>query len=684
MRLQRWIALALLVLGIAAMMLPGVEQPQEPTATQPSDVDSTQVADLQAKISEESSEDGAASQPAIVLFQSEGEIDRAVFGELQGLAEELGGPLIPNEDFTAATVPVQIEGYSYDANKEKVFELRDAAAAGAPDGITSSVTGPAAIQADLSDVFSGANFILLGVTAAIVAVLLIITYRSPILWLIPITVIGVADRVAATVFSYGLDAAGVPWDDSTAGILSVLVFGAGTNYALLLISRYRDELTGTEDRFEAMARAWTPTLKTVSASAATVIIGVLCLLLSSVGTTQGLGLASAMGIVVAWVFAMFALPGVLVLFDRWIFWPKKPVAGSEPEHKLWDRVADFVRSKPLPVALVALIVLGVSCVGYFQSSTGLNQSEQFIDTPESIIAAEELEERFPDQSATPALVATTDPESTLATLESLGANPTPQGEAMFAPYDGQEQEWTLIQANDADFRELRAEFAGADVLVGGEEAQLADVEQAASDDRKLIFPLVLGLVFVALIFLLRAFVAPVIMVASVLLTNIAALGLGWWISTGIFGFEKFDSVTPLYAFVFLVALGIDYTIFLVTRAREETERIGTKEGILKALSSTGGVITSAGILLAAVFAALGVLPLVVMAQLGVIVFVGVLLDTLIVRTILVPSLVQLLGEKFWWPAKPKSGAAAAAADRDEPDAGPTRQGGIEFNKPIIA
>lgn len=655
MRIKRWIALFILLLGCAAMALPGVEKPDTTTATLPGDAESTVTADLKATISEQESDNGKSSRPAIVLFEMEqdGEsFSRETLGELQQLAEELGGPLIPNEDLNAAMVPVQIESQGYNENLDKVTELRDSAAEGAPEGIKSQVTGPSAIQADLSNVFSGANFILLGVTAAIVAVLLIITYRSPVLWLIPLFVIAVADRVAATVFTYFLDAADIPWDDSTAGILSVLVFGAGTNYALLLISRYRDELTGTDDRFEAMARAWTPTLKTITASAATVIVGVLCLLASSVGTTNGLGLASAVGIVIAWIFAAFCLPGILVLFDRWIFWPKKPEAGQEPDHKLWDKVGNFVRKKPLPIAIVALVVLGISCIGYFQSSTGLNQADQFLETPESITAAEDLSERFPEQSATPALVATNDPEATIATIEQAGGSPQPQGEAEFAPLDHSPSQWTLLQVNGLDFQELRDMFADDDVYVGGQDAQLFDAEEAAADDRAIIFPLVLVLVFVALIFLLRAFVAPVIMVASVLLTNIAALGLSWWISTTFFGFERFDSLTPLYAFVFLVALGIDYTIFLVTRAREEAEKHGTKEGILKALSATGGVITSAGILLAAVFAALGVLPLVVMAQLGITVFIGVLLDTLIVRTILVPSLVQLMGEKFWWPAKP--------------------------------
>lgn len=635
-RLFRWFALLLLALGIGAMTVGGAEQPTSSTGMLPDDAESTRVAELQEQ------QPGDENGTAIVLFSSEDELDFAALGQR---AESLGGPLVPNEDRTAALVPVDVSSDGLSDNSEKVQQLRDDASADLPEGVTAQVTGPAAINADLSGVFEGANFLLLGVTAIIVAVLLIITYRSPILWIIPLLVIGVADRVAATVFTWVLDAFGVMWNESTTGILSVLVFGAGTNYALLLISRYRDELHRHEDRFEAMAAAWGPTARTVLASAVTVVIGVLCLLLSATPGTRGLGLASAVGIVVAFVFGVFVLPGVLVFFGRWIFWPKRPTVGDEPDHRLWDRIGSIVRRRPLPVMVVSLVVLGISCLGVLQVSTGISQSEQFIDTPESIAASKELSEKFPGQDATPAIVVTTRPQEVTALLEEQEAIVQP-GESV--------GDQAFLQVSGPDTAELRETLSGTDALVGGQDAQLYDTEEYAAQDRMIIFPLVLGLVFVALVFLLRSLFAPAIMVASVLLTNVAALGLGWWVSSGLFGFDNFDSTTPLYAFVFLVALGIDYTIFLVTRAREESTVHGTREGILRSLSATGGVITSAGILLAAVFAALGVLPLVVLAQVGIVIFIGVLLDTLIVRTLLVPSIVQLLGERFWWPAKVES------------------------------
>lgn len=650
-RTFRWLALILIALAAGLMFLGPAEQPNSATGMLPDGSESSQVAELRNGQSDD--ENGTA----IVLFSSDGQLDFAALGER---ADELGGPLIPNEDGTGAIVPVEINSNGLTDNADKITELRETVSADLPEGVSAQVTGPAAINADLSGVFSGANFLLLGVTAIIVAVLLIITYRSPVLWIIPLLVIGIADRVTATVYTWFLDAFGVVWNESTGGILSVLVFGAGTNYALLLISRYRDELYRHEDRFAAMAAAWGPTVRTILASAVTVVIGVACLMLSASPATRGLGLASALGISIAFIFGAFVLPGVLLLFGRWIFWPRRPEVGQQPDHKFWNRIANGVRRRPVPVLVAALTVLGISCVGYFQVSTGISQSEQFIETPESISASVELSEKFPGQDATPAIVLTSQPDEATAILEREGAIVQPGD-----PVGDQ----AVLQVSGPDTLELRELLAGTDSLVGGQDAELQDAEDYGERDRMIIFPLVLLLVFVALIVLLRSLLAPAIMVASVLLTNVAALGLGWWVSSGLFGFENFDAATPLYAFVFLVALGIDYTIFLVTRAREEATTHGTKEGILRSLSSTGGVITSAGILLAAVFAALGVLPLVVLAQVGIVIFIGVLLDTLIVRTILVPALVQLLGEKFWWPAKvdSKADAQAAAESQREKD-----------------
>lgn len=636
-RRLRWVALAICALALSLIALGPIDSPNSPTAMLPGGFDSTDVAAQRA----DNSEEGSAA--AIVLFTG---ITPDNFDRLQAKAGELGGPLIPNDAGDAAIVPVEVTSESLTGNVDAVEQLRERAAGALPDGVSSQVTGPAAIDADLSGVFSGANFTLLAVTAAIVAVLLVATYRSPVLWIIPLLVIGLADRLVATTYPRILDAAGMEWNESTGGILSVLVFGAGTNYALLLISRYRDELTRTPDRFEAMARAWRPTVTTILASATTVIIGVACLLLSHTPTTRSLGAAAAFGVGVAFLFGAFVLPGIIVLFGRWIFWPRRPQVGETASHRVFDSVGRFVEARPGAVLAASLAVLGIMCAGALQITTGLTQSDQFIDTPESIAAAGELEKAFPDMSATPAIVSASDPAQARGALEGAGLSVREGG-------DG------TLQVSGGDTEGIRAALEGTDAKVGGPDAELFDTEAAAAQDRAVIFPLVLGLIFVSLLVLLRSLIAPVVMTASVLLTNVAALGLGWWVSHHLFGFERFDSTTPLYAFVFLVALGIDYTIFLVTRAREDTTEVGTRKGILTALSTTGGVITSAGILLAAVFAALGVLPLVVLAQIGIVICLGVLLDTLIVRSLVVPAVVQLLGEKFWWPANPVKTRKAA-------------------------
>lgn len=634
----RWVALVLVVLAGLAMGIGAMEQPQSSTTSLPDGTDSKFVAEVLEQ------RPGDDAQTAIALLDSAtGKV--LDLGKLQGLARDLGGPLIPNDDSTAAIIPFEVPDEGAQEGAQRVFDVRTELAANAPEGVETFVTGSAAVSADLVDVFSGANFLLLSVTAAIIAVLLIVTYRSPILWVVPLVVIAIADRLAQIVFTWVLSAVGVPWNESVSGILSVLVFGAGTNYALLLISRYRDELHRHTSCFEAMAAAWTPTAKTVTMSAATVLVGVSCLLLSAVPTTRGLGLASVVGIIIALAFGALVLPGFLVLCGRWIFWPKKPTVGEATDHRMWDSVGKFVKKRPVAVVAAAMIILGTACAGAMGISTGLTQSDQFIDTPESISAADRLAEKFPGQDATPAKVITHDSEGLTAALESQGAvvqAADPVGE------------WDVINVSGfgtAELRELIAESNYSEARVGGQDAQLHDQEQSSADDRLLIFPTVLLLVFIALVIVLRSFLAPLIMVATVLLTNVAALGLGWWIFTYIFGFEAFADTTPLYAFVFLVALGIDYTIFLITRTREEATQHGTRNGVLNALSATGGVITSAGILLAAVFAALGVLPLVVLAQVGIVIFIGVLLDTLIVRTLLIPAVVQLMGEKFWWPSK---------------------------------
>ena len=362
-------------------------------------------------------------------------------------------------------------------------------------------------------------------------------------------------------------------------------------------------------------------------------------LASHTPTTRSLGVAAAFGVAIAFIFGLFVLPGVLMWFGRGIFWPRIPQAGQAADHKVFDAVGRLVKRRPVAILVVPFGALGVMSVSALNVQVGLTQSDQFIETPESISAAQRLSDAFPEVSATPAVISTNERSVVLERLVDSGLKPRPSDEG-------------FIEVSGATTEELRTTLAGTDALVGGGEAELYDTEIAAADDRRVIFPLVLGLIFAALVLLLRSVVAPLVMTGSVLLTNVAALGLGWWVSHYVVGFERFDSSTPLYAFVFLVALGVDYSIFLVTRAREDSRFVGTREGVLSSLGATGAVITSAGILLAAVFAALGVLPLVVLAQIGIVICLGVLLDTLLVRSLVVPAVIQLCSEKFWWPSHP--------------------------------
>jgi putative drug exporter of the RND superfamily len=492
----------------------------------------------------------------------------------------------------------------------------------------------------------------------VVAVLLVITYRSPVLWLVPVLVIGLADQLAATLAPQVLQLVGIPWDASTTGILSVLVFGAGTNYALLLISRYRDELRVHERRYDAMATALGPTSAAVVPSAFTVFLGLVCLVLSVIPTTRGLGLACAVGIVIGAAFVLTVLPGTLLLFGRWIFWPQVPRTSLGPvdrSRSAWARVGRRVAARPLLFAGGLVGALLVAALGVLRIDTGLSESDQFLETPESISASERVAESYPAGTVDPVRVVTrSDPREVARTAADVPDVATARPSASA---DGVGQVDVVLSTtarvdSERAVEELRDALAPyEDTHVTGTVATALDTEKASQRDQRVIIPLILVLVMVGLVLLLRSVVAPILLVASVVLTFGAALGLAWVVYTQVFGFEAMDSTVPLFAFLFLVALGVDYNIFLVTRAAEEAPAHGTREGMLRALASTGGVITSAGVLLAAVFASLGVLPLVVLAQLGIVIFIGVLLDTLLVRTILVPALAEWLGETFWWPRR---------------------------------
>lgn len=656
---RSWV-LALLLILLAGGVIGGLKEATRtpsPVDGRPVGADSTRVVELLQTFPVRE------GSTAVVVFSATADGAVLPADVLPTLAQvpalRSGPPPRLSADRTAALAVVPITASGNEGISSAVRELREQVRASAPPGVTAQVTGPAAVQADLGAVFQGADTRLLLATAAVVAFLLLITYRSPILWVIPLVIVGVADRLAAVLATRVLSATSVAWDESTIGILSVLVFGAGTNYALLLISRYRDELRVEPDRFRAMRTALRRTAEAVLLSASTVVLGVLTLLLSAFPNTRGLGLASAVGIVVAAGYALVVLPAALVLFGRWVFWPLVPRVGQTglaESRSFWRRVGDRVASRPLAFVVGTIALLAVMAGGLTQIRVGLPETEQFLVKPEAIAASERLARSFPAGSSDPLVVITEgDPAAVTARLRAVpsvsAATPGPragglsQVAVVLTPQPGSPQAQQAVR----DVRSALQSVPGT--VVGGTEARAVDAADAAATDRARLLPLILGLVLLALVILLRSLVAPIILVGTVVATYLAALGASWWIFTGPLSFSALDVDVPLLTFLFLVALGVDYNIFLVTRAREEAGRVGTREGMLRALGATGGVITSAGVLLAAVFAVLGVLPLVALAQVGVVICLGVLLDTLVVRTVLVPAIALLLGDRFWWPRK---------------------------------
>ena len=599
--------------------------------------------------------DGAALTPADLEAADQAR------QRMLAVAGASGPPAQVSEDRRAAVavVPLQADLSGFALN-DQVKALRAAAVEGLPADVRAEVTGGPAFGADIADSFSGANLTLLIVTAAVVALLLIITYRSPVLWLAPLLVIGFADRVAAVVGSAVAEAVGMTPDGSTSGITSVLVFGAGTNYALLLISRYREELGRNPSHQDALDAAVRRAGPAIIASNATVVLALLTLLLASSPSTRSLGVQAASGLLVAAVFVLLVLPPLLGVFGRKLFWPFIPQVGDRAltDSGIWHRVAAAVARRPAQVAVVSIGALALLCTGLFSTPLGLSQTEQFRVQAESVDGFDTLAAHFPSGLTDPTqVIAATDRaaevqraiEDTPGVVSVAPAGTAPNGLS----------QWSVVlagaPASDEAFDTIdglrnSVHQVDADGLVGGSDAKARDAATAAGHDRAVVVPAILAVVLLVLYGLLRSALAPLILVAVTVLSALAALGLGGWASVHVFGFPALDNTAPLFAFLFLVALGVDYTIFLVTRAREETPEHGTRDGIIRAVSATGAVISSAGIVLAAVFCVLGVLPLIVLTQLGIIVGLGILLDTFLVRTVIIPALFTLIGPRIWWPA----------------------------------
>ncbi|HST42774.1 MAG TPA: MMPL family transporter [Conexibacter sp.] len=565
-----------------------------------------------------------------------------------------------------------------DALRERVHEE-------VPSGLQVEVTGPAGFSTDAVKVFEQINGTLLLATASLVFVLLILIYRSPIFWAIPLFTVIFAEVIARGI-GYFLAKGGVTINGQTSGILSVLVFGVGTDYALLLVARYREELRRHEDKHEAVAIALRRAGPAVLASGLTVIAALLCLSLAEVNGTAGLGPVSAFGVALAMLAMLTLLPALLAITGRRAFWPFVPRyggAGTDETHGWWRRLGERIRVRPRRVWIGTTVGLLVLCLGLTQMNSDLTSGNSFRDQVESVEGQELVAQSFPAGANAPTIVIVPPAEEggtgaeaarLAAVVRALRAVP---GVAQVAPVERDPRSGVRIavtlaadpyseQAFDVipPLREAAKAAGGDDVLVGGPTAEERDLRVSTARDNRVIVPLVLVVVFLILVLVLRAVLLPLLLMATVILSYAAALGIGAFFFMQVFGFAGVDPGLPLFAFIFLVALGVDYNIFLMVRVREEAHEHGTRLGTVRGLAVTGAVITSAGIVLAGTFSTLAVLPLVVLTEIGFTIAVGVLLDTFVVRSVLVPALVLDVGDRVWWPSA-LGHRRATAHDEDE-------------------
>ncbi len=705
---SRATALAVLLLaavGVLAALLPAAPEAAEASSRTGLgvDVESAAVQRLQEQLP------GSGTETALVVW------DRTDGGaltpeDLTGITEasaELadlaaGGrvpPPQPAPDGTVALVPVPLEVLqgggteAEDAAVARIDALRERLGEQAPEGLRAQVTGGPAFLADLGKVFEGADLRLLIATAGVVAVLLLLTYRSPGLVLVPLVVVGATEQVTLALADQVLPRLDLPGGGQVTGIASVLVFGAATDYALLLIARYREQLRLEASALAAMRVAVARTAEAILASGGTVLLALAVLLLASTEVLRAIAVACMIGVALAVLASLVVLPCALVLFGRRIFWPLVPRVGDpSTEGRLWGRLGALVAARPGRVLLVSTLVLAALALPVTGVRTGLSQNEQFRDPPEAVIAAERLAQALPAGATEPLAVLTT-PDDLPAVVDAAtavdgvaSAAPGPAGDAADGPVQVDvvlEDEPGSAAAREAVLA-LRTALDGAGsgtALVGGAAAERVDLAAADARDLRVVIPLVLLLVGLVLVVLLRSLLAPLLLVATVVASFAASLGGSWLLFDRVLGFPALDGSVVVLSFLFLVALGVDYNIFLTTRAREEARPAGTRAGMLTALTVTGGVITSAGLVLAAVFAVLGVLPLITLTQVGVIVCVGVLLDTLLVRTVVVPALAFGLGERFWWPGRPHQGRHSGHGRPPHELAGPGGAGAPRLTPP---
>jgi len=690
----------------------GDVQKNDNSAYLPGSAESTKVADAVGEFNP------VQTIPGFIVYERKGgltaadkariEADRAKILSVDGVAADQAGPVVYSSKQPAAYVSAPLiakqNGKEVDGKKLADVEnkVTDIAQADLPDGLQVLPAGPGGLLVAFIDSFNGIDGALLVAAGAVVIVILLIVYRSPVLWFFPLFSAVLALGAAALIIYPLAKHDVITLNGQSQGILSVLVIGAGTDYALLLISRYREELHTHTSRVEAMVRAWRGAAPAIGASAATVIIGLLCLTLGELNSDKSLGPVCAIGIACTVAVMLTFLPAFLVLFGRWVFWPRVPHVDNQSDiatHGAWGRFAAALSSHPRRgwVATGVFLLICASGVAGLKSG-GLTVTQSFTNKPDAVHGQALFDAAFDSGAGAPAQIVAaadkadavmaaaakapgvdtsaggvciaTDWAKVAALTKGGGIPPGVQTDrcappvAQVSPVGGR----ILIDANLTSrydtaaardtviaLREAVHGIEGANAQVGGQTAINYDTQQASRHDRNLIIPIVLVVILLVLAVVLRAVLAPVLLILTVVLSFTATLGVSALVFNHLFHFANADPAFPLFAFVFLVALGIDYNIFLMTRVREETLRHGTRMGIQRGLAVTGGVITSAGVVLAATFVVLGVLPLVFLAELGFAVAFGVLLDTILVRSVLVPALSHDIGRRIWWPSKLAAG-----------------------------
>ncbi|MGI5453115.1 MMPL family transporter [Streptomyces sp. CA-249302] len=677
-RRSKWliVALWLVILVVAAPFGAKLNDAQDNDAQSwlPGSAESTQVLDVSEGFRPEqipavvvyARASGLTAQDRLRIAQDVRQIRQLSDHGIRGT--ETRGPVYDRKVAPRAAqiyVPITMDASGWQRISPAVDSIRDQVGKGG-DGLAVHITGPGGTSADFADAFEGIDSTLLFSAMAVVIVMLLITYRSPVLLFVPLFGVVVALFTAQALIYLLARHAGLTVNGQSAGILTVLVFGAGTDYALLLVARYREELRRHEDRHEAMQLALNRAGPAVLASGMTVVLSMLVLLVAEMNSTRGLGPVAAIGVAVALGTMLTLFPALLLVFGRWIFWPAIPHFGSaDPtERGVWARMGHAMALRPRLVWSVTAVALAALSLGLFQlRAEGIKNADAFTGKPDSIVGQEVSARYFPAGTGDPLVIVSDAAQAaqvgrTVAAVKgvvptSIGVPPGTasqhDGKVLFEATMSDPSDSSAAKATVERVRDAVHAVPDANAQVGGGTAALLDMDNAQTHDNYLVIPLVLTVVLLVLGILLRALVAPLLLIGTVMLSLATALGLSALAFRYLFDYAGEDVSFPLFVFVFLVALGIDYNIFLTTRIREEAFRQGTRPGVVTGLAATGAVITSAGLVLAGTFAALGTLPMVGFAEIGFAVALGVLLDTFIVRSVLVTSLFLDVGKRVWWP-----------------------------------